>query len=156
MKFCDYGFEAIQYLLEKSTLYHNDWLAIRASYGMNGIFMHYKDIQVFSEYLLSNQVRRPPDHLVVEWFAGETEVSKKYKGNRVNIGFRYNLFDHIGRKSTLRSAEQIAFPGCYDPLMEPTVFKVEAFDPMVCPNDDIWPCDVPNRRKKRIKWDALD
>lgn len=156
MLFCPYGFEAIQYLLEKSTLYHGDWLAIRASYGMNGIFMHYKDIRVFSEYLLKNQIRRPPDHLVVEWFAGETPDSKAYKGSRVNIGFRYNLFDHIGRKSTLRPAEQIAFPRCYDPLMEPTVFKVEAFDPIQCHRDDIWPCDVPHRVNQRIKWDQLD
>jgi hypothetical protein len=58
--------------------------------------MHYKDLSVFKEYLLKHQVRRPPDHLVVEWYAGETKESKAHKGNRANIGFRYNIFNHIG------------------------------------------------------------
>ena len=42
MRFCPSGLQAIQYLLDKASRYHPDWLAIRASYGMNGIFMHDK------------------------------------------------------------------------------------------------------------------
>ena len=34
--------QAIQYLLDKASRYHPDWLAIRASYGMNGVFMRDK------------------------------------------------------------------------------------------------------------------
>ena len=49
------------------------------------------------------QVRRPPDHLVVEWFAGETPEAAGHKKGRANIGFKFNLFDHIGVVSTLRS-----------------------------------------------------
>ena len=140
MKFCPSGILAIQYLLNKSSRYHPNWLAIRASYGMNGIFIHNKDIIPFSEYLLKNQIRRPPDHLVIEWFAGETLFSKKYKGDRKNIGFRYNIFDHIGTISTLRPEKSANYPKCYDELREPTVFEVEAFNIHECPHDDIWPC----------------
>jgi hypothetical protein len=113
MLLCPSGFAAIQYMLHKSALYHPDWLAIKASYGMNGIFLHGKDVQPFSEYLERHQARRPPDHLVVEWFAGETSESNRYKHSgdkrsaRANIGFKYNLFDHIGTSSTLRSAKQV-------------------------------------------------
>lgn len=140
MEFCPHIFTSIQYLLHKSDIYHPNWLAIRASYGMNGIFMHREDTEEFADYLITNQLRRPPDHLVVEWYAGETPRSKKYKNNRVNIGFKYNLFNHIGVVSSLRSQKQTTFPLCYELLIEPTVFEVEAFNPRQCPKEDLWPC----------------
>jgi hypothetical protein len=36
MSFCPSGITTIQYLLSKASRYHPNWLAIRASYGMNG------------------------------------------------------------------------------------------------------------------------
>jgi len=63
MVLCPHGFNSIHYLLSKATKYSPDWLAIRASYGMNGIFIHNKDIDHFYHYLVVNQKRRPPDHL---------------------------------------------------------------------------------------------
>jgi hypothetical protein len=137
---CKHGFTAIEYLLQKTSRYHPNWLAIRASYGMNGIFLNLRDVPVFAAYLIKHQLRRPPDHLVVEWFAGETPEAKAHKGARANVGFRHNIFDHIGTLSSLRREAQTSFPRCYELLAEPTVFKVEAFNPMQCPRDDIWPC----------------
>ena len=58
----------------------------------------------------------------------------------MNIGFKYNIFNHIGIYSTLRSQKQTTFPLCYDMLLVPTVFEVEAYNPLTCPLDDIWPC----------------
>ena len=140
MLLCRHGFTAIQYMLQKVSRYHPNWLAIRASYGMNGIFLNMRDVPVFASYLVRNQLRRPPDHLVVEWFAGETPEAKHHKGARANVGFRHNIFDHIGKLSSLRKEAQTSFPRCYELLAEPTVFKVEAFDPLQCPRDDVWPC----------------
>ena len=88
-------------------------------------------------------------------FVGETAESKAYKGKRVNIGYRYNLFDHIGKISTLRSEKSGSFPGCYDELLEPTVFQVEAFSPHQCPKDDIWPCPSQKVDETRIHWGLL-
>lgn len=153
MEFCPNGLLAISYLLNKADRYHPQWLAIRASYGMNGIFMRDRDLQVFADYLLKHQARRPPDHLVVEWYAGETAESKEHKKNRANIGFKYNIFNHIGTVSTLRSQKQKGFPGCYELLLVPTVFEVEAYNPRQCKTDDLWPCNVPNADKHTIKWE---
>lgn len=143
MELCAHGLLATQYLLQKASVYHPNWLAIRASYGMNGIFMHNTDLHAFLVYLLDNQRRRPPDHLVVEYYAGETAKAKQIKGDRANIGFKYNLFNHLGEVSTLRSARMTGFPRCYEVLAEPTVFKVEAYSPKECPKDDLWPCKRP-------------
>jgi hypothetical protein len=122
-----------------------------------GIFMPNEDMKVFAEYLMKHHARRPPDHLVVEWFAGETAESAHHKKNRANIGFRYNIFDHIGVTSTLRGAKQTGFPHCYEELLEPTVFQVEAFSKTQCPDDDIWPCSVDKSVKlmKRIDFTSL-
>eukprot|EP00605_Chrysophyceae_sp_TOSAG23-4_P000719 GSChrysophyteH1.ASY1.ANO1.803.1 assembled CDS len=153
MLLCPNGFHSIQYMLSKASRYSPDWLALRSSYGMNGIFMHDKDIDHFYHYLLDNQQRRPPDHLAVEWFAGETRVSHKYKNGRMNMAYRFNIFDHIGVTSTLRSQKQTSFPRCYESLGEPTLFKVEAFDPRRCPRDDIWPCEYAKSAHKDLESD---
>jgi len=132
----------------------------------------WQDLRVFGDYLVKHQARRPPDHLVVEWYAGETPEAKvndssassrttcpaaalanacdpcltsrtapsctltgtpcpppprlpqAHKGSRANVGFRYNLFDHLGAVSTLRAETSTSYPTCYDELLEPTVFKV--------------------------------
>ncbi|KAH8053508.1 hypothetical protein JL722_9346 [Aureococcus anophagefferens] len=71
------------------------------------------------------RARRPPDHLVVEWFAGETEESRGYRGDRQHLGFRWNFFDHIGARSTLRAQTSGKMPACYEELLAPVVFPVE-------------------------------
>lgn len=155
MQFCPQSLLSFQYLISKANEYHQNWIAIRASYGMNGIFMRNKDLEEFSNYLLKHQTRRPPDHLVVEWYAGETKEALAYRQKRVNIGFKYNLFNHLGIISTLRNEKSGSFPGCYDMLVEPTVFKVEAYNPIDCPLDDIWPCKGKGYNKKLIDWSKL-
>jgi hypothetical protein len=146
MILCASGYHTLSYLINKASRYHPNWLAIRLSYGMNGIIMNSKDVVVFGQYLLKHQARRPPDHLVVEWYAGETPESKAYKGSRANIGFRYNLFHHLGTISTLRSSSSPKYLTCYEELLEPTVFAVEAFNVKECPNDDIWPCQNVDKK----------
>ena len=49
-----------------------------------------------------------------QWFAGETDVSSAYRGDRVNLAFRYNLLDHIGASSSLRSEISPEYPHCYE------------------------------------------
>ena len=112
MRLCDHGLSALRYLINKATYYRKEWFAIRVSYGMNGIIMRNSngDLQAFANYLEQHQRRRPPDHLVVEWFAGEKPQSKKYRNNRQHMAFRYNLFDPLGKTSSLRTTLSPKYP----------------------------------------------
>ena len=82
---------------------------------------------------------------------GCTGMCAKREG-RAHMAFRYNIFDHLGKRSSLRSTNSPAYPICYEPLVEPVLFEVEAFKPKVCANEDIWPCD---RRGKTSGRDAM-
>lgn len=141
MALCAHGLRAMSYIVERASTYYPDWLAVRASFGMNGIFLKYDDLVPFADYLIEHQSRRPPDHLVVEWFAGEKEQSQAYKGTRPHLGFRWNIFRHLGTKSTLGSNTK-RMPGCFEVLTVPVVFPVEAYLKATCPRQDFTPCEA--------------
>ena len=87
--------------------------------------------------------RRPPDHLWVEWFAGERPQSAARKAGRPHAAFRYNLLEHFGRASSLRDAPQGVYAFCYDELDATVVFEVEAFQHAACAHDAVSPCAPP-------------
>ena len=50
MEFCSKVIQTIDYMLKKAERYHPNWLAIRTSYGMNGIFMRYSQQECIKCY----------------------------------------------------------------------------------------------------------
>ena len=134
-----------------------EWLSIRLSYGFVGVVMRTSDALVFANYLKKHFERRPPDHLLVEWFAGETEESRAHKQGRKHFAFRFNALEHLGYHSSLRHQKSPSYPTCYETLPEGVIFKVctglecwschvtlccqvEAFKAQECPHDVLWPC----------------
>ena len=57
--------------IDKSYLYDPHWLALRVSYGFNGVIVHQPDLASLADHLAGHFDRRPPDHLLFEWFSGE-------------------------------------------------------------------------------------
>ena len=51
-------------------------------------------------------------------------LSVKYKGNRRHLAFRYNIFEHLGRVSTLRGKPSPSYPSCFEELTTKTLFEV--------------------------------
>lgn len=119
------------------------WNAIRVSYGLNGGVLRGEDVGTLGEYLLQHTGRRPPDHMWVEWFAGETAQSAATKAGRPHVAFRYNLLEHFGFSSSLRAKASPLYAMCYQELNENVVFEVEAFKARACGHDVIWPCWHP-------------
>jgi hypothetical protein len=85
---------------------------IRVSYGLCGIIVNGGDVDELANYLEQHQERRPPDHLLPEWTAVETKQARDYLVDRRNAGYRFNIFDHIGATSTLRSSKQVRVHAC--------------------------------------------
>ena len=145
---CKEALKTMVYMIQRmSAMYDHKqgWLLIRLSFGFNGFIMHGEDVPELARYLEAHQKRRPPDHLLVEWFAGETSESSAYKRNRVHAAYRYNILDHLGIHSTLRDSQQPEFIKCWRPLVFPIIFEVEVFkDSCLLSNsdEDIWPCDL--------------
>jgi N-Acetylglucosaminyltransferase-IV (GnT-IV) conserved region len=141
---CPHALNTLQYALTKLHKNFPNWITLKISYGFNGIVMQNgrengNDVSTFADYLFQHRARRPPDHLYTEWAAGETTQSHSYKNDRPHIAFRYNLLHHAGGVSTL-GHEDVGYPKCFEPLVYPVLFEVDAFKPDLCGHDDIWPC----------------
>jgi len=143
---CNQGMQTITYAVQKVYLRDPSWIMIRFSSGMNSILLKDQDILPFANYLESRHTERPPDHIVVEWYAGEKPESAKYRGSRQHFTFRYLLFHHIGGTSSLSSGNvqhQHDIIRDHDDCWRTIdyMFEVDRYYPKKCPHDDIYPCD---------------
>eukprot|EP00656_Telonema_subtile_P012746 TRINITY_DN16437_c0_g1_i1.p1 TRINITY_DN16437_c0_g1~~TRINITY_DN16437_c0_g1_i1.p1 ORF type:complete len:309 (+),score=38.76 TRINITY_DN16437_c0_g1_i1:112-1038(+) len=100
MELCPSGMQAIRYAVSKASARLN-WSVLRVSYGMNGLVFKAADVSVYGEYLHTRFSKRPPDHIVVEWFASETIPATQHFKGRKNAAFRYQLWEHLGSVSAV-------------------------------------------------------
>ena len=142
-RMCPHALKALQYLSERAHELDRRWIMLRVCYGLNGAVIQGADVPVLRAYLDKHHRRRPPDHLMVEWYAGETSESAAFKGTRRHFTFRYNLLEHFGKISSLRGKMSEKFAGCYDSMSDGVLFDVEAFKEHECGHDDVWPCPPP-------------
>jgi hypothetical protein len=144
-RLCPQGFESIALALHRAKFSNTmNWNAIRISYGLNGAIIRGVDVPKLSSYYMKRYTHRPPDHLLVEWFAGETVESAVIKAQRPHLSFKYNLLEHFVHTSSLRVATSSYFPYCYQLMDGKVVFEVEAFKEAECNHDIIWPCLQPS------------
>mmetsp|Transcript_6624 Transcript_6624/g.10149 ORF Transcript_6624/g.10149 Transcript_6624/m.10149 type:complete len:379 (+) Transcript_6624:98-1234(+) len=143
--FCPHALSALLYMIAKAYRMDSDWLAMKVSYGFNGILLRAKDVGPFATYLEKHNKRRPPDHLQTEWWAGEIPESKRYKSGRSYFVFRYNLLEHIGIKSSLRATKMVGFGVCGQEMNTELMFPVDAFKANQCGSNDMCPCGKDKR-----------
>jgi len=137
MELCPGGLQALRYASNKARARDN-FSVMRLSYGMNGLLFQARDLQEFGSYLLSRHTKRPPDHIVVEWFASETPRAKSYLQGRTNAAYRHQLFEHLGSVSSIGKGHRDT-PKCYE-LLADLMVPVEMYQLTQCPSDDVSPC----------------
>mmetsp|Transcript_30869 Transcript_30869/g.50238 ORF Transcript_30869/g.50238 Transcript_30869/m.50238 type:complete len:424 (-) Transcript_30869:107-1378(-) len=146
---CSGTLDAILYMISKAYRIDPEWLAMKVSYGFNGILLRDRDVRPFAAYLEKRYRDRPPDHIQTEWWQGEKPESRAYKGKRSYFVFRYNLLEHIGVKSSLRSKEMVGFGVCGQEMNTELMFPVDAFDSGKCGNNDMSPCGRDDKPENR-------
>ena len=52
--------------MSKSYSYDPNWIALRVSYGFNGVVVQAADTPSLRDHLVAGVTRRPPDHLLFE------------------------------------------------------------------------------------------
>jgi len=153
MEMC--SLEAVIHYLCKANFFYPSALGIRSSFGLNGIILPSDVVPHLGRYFKKHAARRPPDHLTSEFMGLETEESKKIATslNRLTThpvsGTRHNLFNHIGKVSTISKGQHTGFwyPPCFHDLVFPVVFNVEAWQKKTCGHTDLGPtCEVDESR----------
>ena len=61
--------QATLHAMSKAYLYDSHWLALRVSYGCNGVIIPEPDMKSLRKHLAEGYSRRPPDHLLFEYSA---------------------------------------------------------------------------------------
>ena len=127
---CDGGIQKIHSFLTQKEYFGKSWMAIRVSFGFNGVVLKTtNDLNHLKDYLFQHSARRPPDHLLVEWFTGETNQAKLHLQQKHSLTYKHNLMEHIGIVSTVRLQPNSGdYLKCFEILTTPTLFSVEAYN----------------------------
>eukprot|EP00297_Palpitomonas_bilix_P012042 CAMPEP_0113910958 /NCGR_PEP_ID=MMETSP0780_2-20120614/27873_1 /TAXON_ID=652834 /ORGANISM="Palpitomonas bilix" /LENGTH=330 /DNA_ID=CAMNT_0000907289 /DNA_START=397 /DNA_END=1389 /DNA_ORIENTATION=+ /assembly_acc=CAM_ASM_000599 len=143
-KFCPASVFTSLYLIQKVSR-GEDFNSIRISYGMNGIIMPCKDIDGFSDYLLSQQVMMPVDLLADEWLSVWHPMAKKHFGpRRRSFFYQHNLLEHLGDVSSFEGrTKRPSWPcGKHNKLINSFVPGTE-YSSSCNGRSDVSPCDLP-------------
>ncbi|CAK0787359.1 hypothetical protein CVIRNUC_010579 [Coccomyxa viridis] len=141
---CPYAIRIMDYIVRKLNAVPSTaaWLAVRLSYGMNGILITVKNLPSLISYMRTHTARLPPDLLWLEWFQGRRpETWDAVRGHPLYV-YHKNLLDHIGALSSFAvRPERLPFPRCFDSMA--TVWSIhtkERFNDKACGHTDLSPC----------------
>eukprot|EP00884_Botryococcus_braunii_P003153 jgi/Botrbrau1/12839/Bobra.0045s0008.1 len=161
---CPFAIRIIAYVISKLNAIPGaaNWLALRVSYGMNGIVLKTEDLESLSGYMMKYTDKLPPDLLWVEWYSGRKpelySVIGRGRNRRILYVYRYNLLDHIGFNSSFAvRAPRPAFPVCYDSMANVwSLAFSERFLARSCKASDISPCRFRGSAGERWTQQVVD
>ncbi|CAL5222351.1 g4702 [Coccomyxa viridis] len=145
---CPYAIRIMGYIVRKLNAVPSTapWLAVRLSYGMNGILLPMRNLPSLTSYMRAHTARLPPDLLWLEWFQGRAqETWDTVRGHPLYV-YHKNLLDHIGTHSSFAiRPDRLPFPQCFDSMAKVwSIHPLERFNAAACGHTDLFPCPPDN------------
>jgi len=148
---CPEFFARSRTVLEAARSIDPNYAAVRVSYGMNGVFLHCKDLGPMIQYLQDNIKFGPADTL----FGYLWTVTKRVKDtkhipdvslfhNRSYFVVRNNIMEHFGKVSSRSQKDkeeeaklrptntELHYPRCDDILNYQGLYALESYNPEEC------------------------
>lgn len=147
---CPFMLRALHYVLAKAHTQQPSWLAIRLSYGMNGVLLRSSDLGPLIMHMRAGIARKPPDILWQEWATGD-DRTQELKARPLMV-YRYNMMAHIGIVSSFAvRMPRPAWPGCYAPMDKAWSLNMrERYNEGRCEFvSDLSPCRRPEQRQQQ-------
>lgn len=152
---CKGLFSSLMLALEAARrTFGSDVMAVRVSYGLNGVLIPRDPLSSFADFVRQRAGRIPPDHALTRW--------AQQRGKLVT--FRHNQFVHVGAQSSIGNSGQRWNTACYELLFDWLEIESEAFQIDACGHDVISPCSpkaedakknpTPQRRHKKFTCDV--
>mmetsp|Transcript_8610 Transcript_8610/g.25858 ORF Transcript_8610/g.25858 Transcript_8610/m.25858 type:complete len:641 (+) Transcript_8610:373-2295(+) len=138
---CPYTIRAVHYALAKLHNQQPNWLALRISYGMNGVVMRTKDIPSLIRHFKAGVARKPCDILWQEWAVG-TKRPRELGVRQLSV-YRYNMMAHRGDVSSFPvRMHRRKWPGCFEKMARAWSLHIrERYNEGTCAHvSDIFPC----------------
>ncbi|KAF2071410.1 hypothetical protein CYY_007274 [Polysphondylium violaceum] len=151
---CNNSLSIFNYIIHKSNLYNPFWDLIRTSFGLNGFLIRSNSIEGITKYLYGNRYIKPSDILLSEWMCGMREMGLRRVGvcnenKRNGITFRWNLFNHIGKVSSLRLTHAPRIAQCWQDYSS-LLLEFDQYNYDTCNEDDLSPCQEYNPQSHMI------
>lgn len=143
---CPEANKYVDKMIDKMERIDMNWVALKTSFGGNGMFFRTRDMKRLGEYLMLQRNFRPFDHLLMEWYHNETPQSQN--SDRFSAVGKHNLFEHIGGQlSTVGHNTMASFPKCLEQITY--IFgNWQKFDMKTCGKYMISPCSKQKRAPK--------
>lgn len=101
--FCPNTAERVAYVLQWAFSHPTEWSGVRISHGFNGIFLQRQDLSVLQSYVVKQFNTAPIDDMLGKFWTGADGSYPLFFGKRRFMTYRYNLMEHIGAVTSLKS-----------------------------------------------------
>eukprot|EP01080_Neovahlkampfia_damariscottae_P006351 gene6351-10357_t len=143
------------------SLYHTmkmrkDLVAVKFGFGLNGIILRCNELEKLTKFVEKTCFVHNQPPFPVDWAVGDfySDHSKHSDHRNISYTYRYNLFEHIGKVSSVANddVKERAEADCFGPMYHQSVFMQEKFEIWDCPKNMISPCGMNSSKMNEYSY----